>query len=323
MSSISYSNIIFYKSDNIKLSTSIDAALQIKGDIQKEQGGFLIDEAEISLSALYKNKFKAHISLDFSKPNSSSKNTYTEPLDKIYLQLKRNNYLKFRAGQFKVPFGYENFLSSKERSTISHIQTTKKLSPDLDRGFMFFGNNILKYINYNIGIFNGVSVEQSLNSPSGLIAARLYTSRGEKINLKAGYSTYLRIQIPYSGDNEYRFSEGLYFKLKLKISEKTNWQFLTEYMEQLNFNNLNQNSYRWKRGVLIVTSIKIKNTEPTLFMDIYNDDTMIETAEKRVLGGGVNYHIIKNKVILKFNLQFEEDNYENNLIGKLNFEGHL
>lgn len=318
-----YAKITFYSTDKIKLSTSIDAALQVKGDTQKEQAAFIIDEAEISFETLYKEKFKTFISLDFSKPNSSSKSTYTEPLDKLYLQINKNDYFKFRAGQFKVPFGYENFLNSQNRLIISHTQTTKKLSPDLDRGIMFFGKNILKYINYNVGIFNGVSVEQSLNNPSGLIACKLSTSRGEKVKFKTGYSTYLRIQIPYSGDNDYRFSEGIYFYFNFKFSDNIKLKLLTEYIEQLNFRNLNQSSYKWKRGVFIITGFRIKNIEPSLFFDIYNDDTLLETEQKRVMGGGFNYHLFNNKIKLKLNLQYEEDDYNDTFIGKLNIQGHL
>lgn len=318
-----YSKINLHKSDKMTLSTTIDAALQLKGDFQKEQAGFLIDDAEISLSATYKEKLKIYTSLDFSKPNSSSKSTYSEPLEKVYIQIKKNEYFKFRAGQFKVPFGYENFLNSKERVTISHLQTTKQLSPDLDRGFMFFGKNILKFINYNIGIFNGVSVEQSLNNPSGLIAAKLSTSRGDRLKLKAGYSSYLRIQIPYSGDNKYRFSEGVYFNFRFKISENLKWNLLAEYIEQLNFRNFNQSTYNWKRGVLIINSMRFKNIEPSIYFDFYNDDTLLNDEQKRAFGGGFNYHIFKDRIKIKLNLQYEEDNYNSSFVGKLNLQGHL
>lgn len=319
----SFAKITLHKSEKFNLSTSIDAALQLKGDFQKEQAGFLIDEAEISLSAIYKEKLKIFTSLDFSKPNSSSKSTYTEPLEKVYIQIKRNKHFKFRAGQFKVPFGYENFLNSQERVTISHLETTKKLSPDLDRGLMFFGKNILKHMHYNIGLFNGVSVEQSLNNPSGLIAAKLSTDYGKRFKFQTGYSCYLRIQIPYSGDNKYRFSDGFYFNFKFKISENINWKLLTEYIEQINFRNFNQSTYRWKRGVLLVNSIRFKNIEPSIYIDFFNDDTLLSNDQKRLLGGGINYHFFNDKLKIKLNLQYEEDNYNSSFVGKLNLQGHL
>jgi phosphate-selective porin OprO/OprP len=93
-------------------------------------------------------------------------------LKDAYLDLRFFPELRFRAGQFKVPFSLEELTSSRfidfvERSLVN------ELAPARDRGVMIYGDLLGGTINYALGGFNGTGEDTSDNNSDKDLAARL------------------------------------------------------------------------------------------------------------------------------------------------------
>lgn len=93
-------------------------------------------------------------------------------LKDAYLDLAFFPELRFRAGQFKVPFGLEELTSSRfidfvERSLVN------ELAPSRDRGVMLYGDLLQGTFRYFLGGFNGTGEDTSDNNGDKDLAARL------------------------------------------------------------------------------------------------------------------------------------------------------
>jgi phosphate-selective porin OprO and OprP len=93
-------------------------------------------------------------------------------LKDAYLDLRFFPELRFRAGQFKVPFSLEELTSSRfidfvERSLVN------ELAPARDRGAMLYGDLMQGLVSYSVGGFNGTGEDTSDNNSDKDLAARL------------------------------------------------------------------------------------------------------------------------------------------------------
>src|SRR5918996_208854 len=93
-------------------------------------------------------------------------------LKDAYLDLRFFPELRFRAGQFKVPFSLEELTSSRfidfvERSLVN------ELAPARDRGVMLYGDLMGGAVSYFLGGFNGTGEDTSDNNSDKDLAARL------------------------------------------------------------------------------------------------------------------------------------------------------
>jgi phosphate-selective porin OprO and OprP len=93
-------------------------------------------------------------------------------LKDAYLDLRFFPELRFRAGQFKVPFSLEELTSSRfidfvERSLVN------ELAPARDRGAMLYGDLMPGVVSYSVGGFNGTGEDTSDNNSDKDLAARL------------------------------------------------------------------------------------------------------------------------------------------------------
>jgi phosphate-selective porin OprO/OprP len=93
-------------------------------------------------------------------------------LKDTYLDLRFFPELRFRAGQFKVPFSLEELTSSRfidfvERSLVN------ELAPARDRGVMVYGDLVGGAVSYALGGFNGTGEDSSDNNSDKDLAARL------------------------------------------------------------------------------------------------------------------------------------------------------
>jgi phosphate-selective porin OprO and OprP len=93
-------------------------------------------------------------------------------LKDAYLDLRFFPELRFRAGQFKVPFSLEELTSSRfidfvERSLVN------ELAPSRDRGVMLYGDLMGGTASYFLGGFNGTGEDTNDNNSDKDLAARL------------------------------------------------------------------------------------------------------------------------------------------------------
>jgi phosphate-selective porin OprO and OprP len=93
-------------------------------------------------------------------------------LKDAYLDLRFFPELRFRAGQFKVPFSLEELTSSRfidfvERSLVN------ELAPARDRGVMIYGDLLDGAVSYPLGGFNGTGEDTNDNNAGKDLATRL------------------------------------------------------------------------------------------------------------------------------------------------------
>jgi hypothetical protein len=326
-SSTLFADIKLVKKDDFNVYLGVDAALNGVVDYREVAAGFVVDAAKISIRSTYKKKYKLFISVDPSKPNSSSKASYNEPLDKLYLQVKVNDNFRVRVGQFKVPFGYEQFQGLEERPLITHRKSTKRICPDLDRGVMLYGKKISGWFSYYTGFFNGTSVEQSLNSVTLLTPVKFQVNKKfDRTKLKVGINSYIRANYAYNEYLKYRWGNGFYSEVTVKTSKGNRVKFLGEFLEKLDFRDLESSEKDWEVGGFLVSSYRVKNIEPSLFAELYNKDISQENLSDRALvGGGFNIHFFEDHLRLTAQLEYAYPLYheDDNITGILSFRGFL
>lgn len=80
---------------------------------------------------------------------------------------------QIKVGQFKVPFGYEKFLSSKYFPFLNKSTISSALTWTRDRGVGVEGTLLNKYLAYNVGVFNGSGSNTTNNNDDLDYAGRL------------------------------------------------------------------------------------------------------------------------------------------------------
>lgn len=322
-----WSDVKIVKKENLKLSLGIDAAFNGEINYREVEAGFVVDAAQISLSSVYKKRLKLFLSIDPSKPNSSSKSGYTKPLEKLYLQWQTKRNLRIRAGQFKLPFGHEEFQSLEERALITHRKSTREIAPGLDRGIMFYGKEVGGWFTYYTGVFNGTSVEQSLNSITLLLPVKVQLSKEfDRFHLTAGYNSYFRTHYPYNWNLKYRWANGIFTELNIKTTKDNRLTFLAEFLEKLDFRDLKSSQKPWELGGFLIASYRKGNIEPVLFGELYNRDvTVDDLGDKQLFGAGLNVHFFEDHLRMSVQLEYERLPYgeEDNIIALLSLRGFL
>lgn len=319
--------VTIIKKKDVKVSLGIDAAFNGEITYKEVAAGFTVDAAEISLSTWYKDKCKIYLSIDPSKPNSSSKDGHTKPLEKLYFQLNSRKNLRIRVGQFKAPFGYEQFQGMEERPLINHRKTTKEICPGLDRGVMFYAKDIGSWFTYYTGLFNGTSVEQSLNSVTLMAPVKLQLHKEfSRSALTAGVNSYLKVNYPYNLYFKYDWANGFFAEHTRTTKQGNRLTLLGEFMERLEFRDLKNSEKDWEIGGFLITSYRIDNVEPVLFAELYDKNVNLDdTGDKRLFGGGINFHYLKDRIRLSIQLEYESLPYaqDDNITAIMSLRGFL
>jgi len=187
------------KSNLKKNYFNVGLYLQSLGDYQwnrniANKNGFSISNARIILGGEIE-KFNYYFQSNFVRSKSI--------LD-VRLGYKFNSFLYLDIGQFKAPFGGEFLVSSPNIDLINRSQATNNLVPNRQIGMRLWGNLINKNFRYDIGIFNGNSINDNFNNDNNF----LYVSRISinKINLKNKNIFNFGLNIAYSKENNIQFN---------------------------------------------------------------------------------------------------------------------
>jgi phosphate-selective porin OprO/OprP len=134
----------------------------LTGDFLSSQ--FLVRRARVDVDAIFYKWIRAKIQSELTEGVS---------LKDAYLDLTFLPELRFRAGQFHVPFSLEeygtsdNFIDFIERSLVN------ELAPMRDRGVKLYGDLMGGIISYHLGGFNGTGEDTSDNNSAKDLAFRL------------------------------------------------------------------------------------------------------------------------------------------------------
>jgi phosphate-selective porin OprO and OprP len=147
-----------------------DGTRTLQGQFLSSQ--FLIRRARVDVDAVFYKWIRAKIQSELTEGNNSSTNL---SLKDAYIDLAFMPELRFRVGQFHVPFSLEeygtsdNFIDFIERSLVDN------LAPARDRGAKIYGDLGLMdgVISYHLGGFNGTGEDNSDNNSGKDLAFRL------------------------------------------------------------------------------------------------------------------------------------------------------
>ncbi|MGE5395872.1 MAG: porin, partial [Candidatus Saccharibacteria bacterium] len=154
---------------------------QVRYQMMEEQGkidGFDIRRARLDVKGTISPYWGYRVQFDLAGS--------PKVLD-AYIELKLNDYINFTAGQFKVPFSFENLLSSTQLPLIDRSQVVEALTArgkdvignqnGRDIGLQLSGllikSNDRPVLDYRFGIFNGAGINIADNNEKKDLAARL------------------------------------------------------------------------------------------------------------------------------------------------------
>jgi phosphate-selective porin len=131
---------------------------------------FLIRRARVDVDVMFYQWITAKIQTELTEGNNSSTQV---SLKDAYLDLAFLPELRFRAGQFHVPFSLEEFGTSDNFIDFIERSLVNTLAPARDRGVKIYGGLMGGIINYHLGGFNGTGEDASDNNGDKDLAFRL------------------------------------------------------------------------------------------------------------------------------------------------------
>ncbi|MBI2902110.1 MAG: hypothetical protein HYY12_00785 [Candidatus Methylomirabilis oxyfera] len=162
----------FHGRINFDLRAYEDDTRNLDGSDQKTN--FLVRRARLSIDATLFKYLNVVVDGDFAGSSAT--------LQWGYIDLKYFPEARLRAGQFKVPFSFEELTSSRfidfvERSVVNN------LAPAFDVGVMLHGSLLGGMLEYGVGVFNGRGQNAAETNDSKDIAGRLLVRPFKLMNL--------------------------------------------------------------------------------------------------------------------------------------------
>ncbi|MDH4099543.1 MAG: porin [Nitrospirota bacterium] len=134
-------------------------------DDNSKNDTFDLRKASLKAKGTLYRYFDYRLGADFASGTAKLKDAYI-----AYTYFPR---AQIKVGQFKVPFGYEKFLSSKYFPFLHKSSITSALTWTRDRGVGVEGTLLNGYLAYNVGVFNGNGSNTSNNNDDFDYAGRL------------------------------------------------------------------------------------------------------------------------------------------------------
>jgi len=128
------------------------------------KNNFLVRRGRIGLSGTFYKYFDFFVEADFGQGAAV--------LTDGYLEFRYWSELRLRAGQFKIPFSYEELFSDNNLDFVER-SVADNLTPSRDLGAMLHGSLFGGVVNYAGGIFNGTGQNTADTNNSKDVAGRL------------------------------------------------------------------------------------------------------------------------------------------------------
>lgn len=199
-----------------------------------KEGGFFIRRMRIIFSGQIGKQVYFYIQPDFASSPASDKLNFAQLRDAYFdLGIDKDNEFRFRVGQSKVPFGFENLQSSQNRLALDrHDALNSAVSNERDLGVFFYWapkekrklfsqlvSSGLKgsgdYGIFGIGVYNG----QTPNNPE----------QNNEPHIVA------RISYPFELKNNQIIEAGIQGYTGKYVISKSNVSAGTKYREDLNY----------------------------------------------------------------------------------------
>ncbi len=189
-----------------KTKVRVSGYAQIRGTASAlENDAFLIRRARLTLASEVSPRWDYKLQVDFgntartavtSVDFAKSKTKTTSAQRPVLLDAQANYALnettKLSFGQFKIPFSYENLVSSTELDTINRAQVVEQLVPGRDIGsqgrdigLVFAGSK--EQLDWAFGVFNGAGINVAEDNDQKDLAARLVFHPNEALAIGASW----------------------------------------------------------------------------------------------------------------------------------------
>jgi hypothetical protein len=254
------------------------------------RSGFRITDARVDTRAVYQENLIFTLKFDIADISTDK----VEILKTVTMQYCFIDPFRLKAGYGKIPFGEEYSRGVVSRPNIYHSEASDLMVPGRSVGLTFSGKNLPGNIGYKTGFYNGTTNSWEKNESALHIAtANIFFKNDFNNNtIKSGYN------ILYSMDES--FGHGVYVDFNHEFKKNLALNLFSEYMEQRYYN------YHWNHSVFTVLSMRIKNVEPLLYFDYYNDNVGYDGKEDKMIPGlGFNSYFIKDKIQLKTDIRTE------------------
>lgn len=201
-----------------------------------------------------------------------------------YLSYHPRKWLEFRAGQFKIPFSYENLKSASELDFINRSSVVEVLCPGRDIGaqgrdigamFLFKAS----FFEASFGIFNGSGINRLDNDKTKDKALRLVISPAQ--SLKVGASWY-EGQWPQPLDSsQRRRREGLE-----ALWQAENFYLAAELIKSFD-------DHKEASGWVIQAGLFLsqRRIQPLVRYEFLDRDISQKADDEEILTYGLNWHL--------------------------------
>lgn len=275
--------------DEKKITLDLDITLGLScfyaATLLPGKGGFELTESKISFEGEYDKDLDFKLSADFSEINGEDDDK--EILKDAYLRYSFSDYFRLKSGRYDIPLGEESQRGQKKRPNMFHSEGADLISPGRSLGVSISGKDIFDMFSYSLGVFNASGDIASENESGHFLFSG--NIGFEKDFFQTGYSA------SYSTDEV--FNHGVFMLFDFEFNDDVSMELFTEYMEQRFFN------YHWNHSVYALLSLRVRNAEPLLYFDYFNDKVGYDGIEdKWIVGLGSNFYFLKDRLKLMTDL---------------------
>lgn len=229
--------------------------------------------------------------------------TKSPNLLEAYLSYHPRNWLEFRAGQFKIPFSYENLKSASEQEFINRSSVVEVLCPGRDIGAQ--GRDIgamfllkLSFFEASFGVFNGSGINRLDNDQAKDKAFRVVISPWS--SLKLGGSWYEGRWPQPVNSSQRRSREG--FEI---IWQLDNFYLAAELIKSFNYH---QEAKGWvAQAGLFLSQRRI---QPLVRYEFLDRDISQSTDDEEILTLGLNWYL-GPRTKIQINQEMHQEKLEN------------
>lgn len=311
---------------NVKLSGYGLVQYQASGKKGDKSNSFDLRLVRLSLDGRIQNDFywKAQVQVN---GNTSTKGSSPRLVD-LFAEWQKYPFFRVKAGQFKLPFTFENPMHPIDQGFMSYSQNVNCLSGFSDRTGQHSSNgrdigvqvqgDLLKnargrnLLHYQVGVFNGQGINTKDVDQQKTIAGGIWVMpvEGMRIGLFGLDGSYARKYTYYDEDNrKHTESKSLpqhRYAISADYKTKSDWTFRTEYIHSTgegfktsdNEKNadLKLNGYGSKADglyALAIAPIKKEKAHLKARYNMYRRDGSWNTS-KTMYEIGVDYKFSKN-----------------------------
>jgi hypothetical protein len=209
---------------------------------------------------------------------------------------------EIRIGQFKVPFSMERLIPFPKRDFVENAIATNIVN-GRDIGIGLYGEK--KWIEYNVGIFNGEGMNKKDANKAKDIVCRIAFKKsfGENLSFLIGGALYSG----KSGEDEQLWKKNL---LNLQFKGRLNQ--LTLSSEYVNFKDTGNKGNAFYATLGYEFPIKRYKLEPLLRYESYASDNLLPDDTIKKITFGINFYLKGHNIRFQFNVSsFTLENQEN------------